>query len=251
MITTETRFDGALLQLTLDAPKANILDREMIIGIRRALETQTTPHTKLVVFEGAGRHFSFGASVQEHQAAQAPAMLETFHALFSQLAQLAIPTCAVIRGQCLGGGLELASWCSFIVASPEAKLGQPEIQLGVFAPMASVLLPWRAGGAAALDLCLTGRSVGADEALRLGVIDAIAEDPRAWCDAHFVAHLQRSSASSLRLAERAVRQDLLRRLRDDLPNIERMYLDELMVTHDANEGIAAFMERRPPHFKNT
>jgi cyclohexa-1,5-dienecarbonyl-CoA hydratase len=251
VIKATPHADGAVLHLTLSRPKANILDAEMIRGIRAALEEGVRAHTALVVFEGAGAHFSFGASVEEHRADAAAGMLEEFHGLFADLARLAVPTCAVVRGQCLGGGLELASWCTWIVVTPDARLGQPEIKLAVFPPMASVLLPWRVGGAAAMDLCVSGRSVGADEALQMGLIQAISEDPEAWWRARFDKALAKTSAASLRFAERAVRADLMARMARDLPALERLYLDELMATHDANEGIEAFITRRPATFTHS
>ena len=250
MIRAETRKDGGVLHLTLARPKANILDAEMIHGITGALERDVTARTKLVVFEGEGAHFCFGASVEEHRAERASDMLATFHALFRTLGRLAVPTCAVVRGQCLGGGLELASWCTWIVASPDARLGQPEIRLGVFAPMASVLLPWRVGGGPALDLCVSGRSVTAEQALAMGLVTAVADDPTAWWTGLFDTSLATTSASSLRFAERAARRTLMQQLNHHLPEIERLYLGELMATHDANEGIEAFIERRPPTFTN-
>ncbi len=251
MIREQTLEGGAVLHLTLDRPAANILDAEMIGGVRRALRQSLRPETKLLVFEGAGEHFCFGASVEEHRAERAGEMLATFHGMFRDLARAAVPTCAVVRGQCLGGGLELASWCSWIVASPGARLGQPEIRLAVFPPMASLLLPWRVGGGAALDLCVSGRSLGADEALDAGLISAVSEDPTAWWRALYAERLAPLSASSLRLAERAARLSLLRRLEDELPELERLYLEELMATRDANEGIEAFLERRRPTWTNT
>jgi cyclohexa-1,5-dienecarbonyl-CoA hydratase len=153
-----------------------------------------------------------------------------------------------VRGQCLGGGLELASWCTWIAASPDARFGQPEIVLAVFPPMASLLLPWRVGGAAALDLCVSGRSYSADEALACGLIQAVTDAPDAWWRALYTERLAPMSASSLRYAERAVRLTLTDQLDTHLPKIERIYLAELMATHDANEGIEAFIERRPPTF---
>ncbi|MBK6514225.1 MAG: enoyl-CoA hydratase/isomerase family protein [Polyangiaceae bacterium] len=250
MIQRDKREGGAVLRIVLDAPKANILDSAMIRAIGGALEADVEAGTKLIVFEGAGKHFCFGASVEEHRRDAAPAMLAAFHGLFRQLARLAVPTCAIVRGQCLGGGLELAAYCTFLVATPEARLGQPEIKLAVFPPMASLLLPWRLGGGAALDLCVTGRSVDAAEAQRMGLVNAVTDDPEAWVSALFAESLRPTSASSLRFAERAARADLMRRLERDLPELERLYLDELMTTHDANEGIAAFLERRAPQHRN-
>lgn len=247
MIEVTSELDGAALRIVLNRPKANILDAAMIGAIVDAL-AEVKPETRLIVFEGAGDHFCFGASVEEHQAEQAAAMLTAFHGLFRKLAELAVPTCALVRGQCLGGGLELASWCSFIVATPEARLGQPEIQLAVFPPMASILLPWRAGGLAALDLCVTGRSLKADEALRLNIVNAVTDEPEEWWKQLVTKRLQKTSASSLRFAERAVRRQLTRQLAQDIPELERLYVDELMKTPDANEGIAAFLERRPAEF---
>ena len=251
MIRIEDEIDGAVLRLILDQPKANILDAAMIGALREALANKVTDDTRLVVFEGAGDHFSFGASVEEHQASQAQAMLTEFHGLFRDLAALAVPTCAVVRGQCLGGGLELASWCSWIVTTPDASLGQPEIRLAVFPPMASILLPWRAGGRAALDLCLTGRSLTAQEALEMGVINAVVDDPEAWWRKLVTQTLAKTSARSLRYAERAVRRSLMRDFEAEVIALERLYVNELMKTHDANEGIAAFLERRKPLYTNT
>ena len=247
MIRCATKLEGAVLHLVLDQPKGNVLSSKMIGAISEALDREVEAQTRLIVFEGAGKHFCFGASVEEHQAARAQAMLTAFHGLFRKLAELAVPTCAVVRGQCLGGGLELASWCSWIVATPDARLGQPEIQLAVFPPMASILLPWRAGGRVALDLCVSGRSMRADEALAAGVINAVSEEPEAWWN-DLAERLVKSSASSLRYAERAVRRPLMRQLEHDIPELERLYVDELMTTHDGNEGIAAFLERRAPEY---
>lgn len=250
MIISEKREDGAVLWLTLSAPKANVLDGAMIRGIQEALDDEVDRDSKLVVFEGAGGNFSFGASVAEHQRAQAPAMLESFHGLFRRLLDLAVPTCAIVRGQCLGGGLELASYCTFLVATPDARLGQPEIKLAVFPPMASILLPWRLGGGRALDLCVSGRSMDAEEARRAGLVNEVTDDPEGWVRALFASALRPTSAVALRFAERAARAELARRIAEQLPALERLYLDELMATRDANEGIAAFLERRPPEMRN-
>ncbi|HFE44409.1 MAG TPA: cyclohexa-1,5-dienecarbonyl-CoA hydratase [Nannocystis exedens] len=251
MILSEVRMQGAELRITLNRPKANILDAEMIAAISSALDQHVSERTALIVFEGQGKHFCFGASVEEHRAEQASAMLTSFHALFKKLAELAIPTCAIVRGQCLGGGLELASWCTWIIAEPGATLGQPEIKLAVFPPMASILLPWRCGGAQGLDLCVSGRSISAERALEIGLVNAVTDDPETWLKSHIIDMLARTSASSLRFAEKAARIGLVHDIEHHLPTLERLYVHELMATHDANEGIAAFLERRKPTFKHS
>ncbi len=249
MIRAERTNGGAVLHLWLAAPKANVLDQKALSGIEGALEKEgAAPELKAIVFEGEGANFSFGASVAEHTKERAPAMLAQFHGVFRQLAEAAVPTCAIVRGQCLGGGLELASWCTWIVASPDAKFGQPEVKLSVFPPMGSILLPWRVGGRAALDLCVSGRSIDAATALQWGLVSAVADDPSAWWEKFFAENIEGASAVGLRFSERGARARLARMLDDELPELERIYLAELMETHDANEGIAAFLERRPPRF---
>lgn len=244
-IKTELRADGAMLHITLDTPKANILDKAMLGAISDVLaEHGGSRDLRAIAFEGAGSHFSFGASVEEHQAEHVAAMLSQFHALFRQLAELSVPTMAIVRGQCLGGGLELASYCSWIFADNSARFGQPEIKLAVFPPMASILLPWRCGGGAALDLCVSGRSISAADAYRIGLVSNVSNDPAATAQRFFEENLAPLSASSLRFADKAARRSLLRALKEDLPTIERLYLDELMKTADANAGIAAFLDRR-------
>jgi cyclohexa-1,5-dienecarbonyl-CoA hydratase len=246
-VLVERREHGAILHLTLDAPKGNVLDAAMLGAIADALgEHGHAPSLRAIAFEGAGKHFSFGASIPEHLAESAPAMLEAFHGVFRRLLELAVPTAAIVRGMCLGGGLELASFCSWIFASPDAKLGQPEIKLAVFPPMASLLLPWRLGGGPALDLCVSGRTIGANEARRIGLVHSVSDDPAATWLGLFHAELAPLSASSLRFAERAARLDLAHRLERDLPALERLYLDELMASRDANEGLAAYLDKRKP-----
>jgi cyclohexa-1,5-dienecarbonyl-CoA hydratase len=174
-------------------------------------------------------------------------MLGDFRQLILEILDSHVVVVAAVRGQCLGGGLELATIAHRIVASRDATLGQPEIALGVFAPFAAVLLPERIGRAAAEDLCLSGRSVGAAEARDLGLVDELADgDPAeaaiAWARARLAAH----SASSLRVAVNGVRTALARRLREELPRLEAMYLTELMATADAREGLEAFLAKRPP-----
>ena len=251
-IKSELRHDDQVLHLLLDAPKANVLDGEMMAQISAALhehgEHQNNPRLKAIVFEGAGKHFSFGASVEEHTKERAKEMLSSFHGMFRRLAELGVPTISIVRGQCLGGGMELASFTSWIFANPTAAFGQPESSLAVFPPMASVLLPWRVGGGHAVDLCVSGRSITADEAKSIGLVHSVDEDPATTCDAFIEKHLLPKSASSLRFIEKAARLSLSDALERQLPVLEALYLDELMETHDANEGINSFIERRKPVF---
>jgi len=171
--------DGALLRLRLSRPKANIVDAAMIAGLRSALR-EHLPGARLraVLLDAEGPHFSFGASVEEHLPESCAAMLRDLHALILQLVASPVPVLVAVRGQCLGGGLEVAAAGHRIFAAPGAMLGQPEIKLAVFAPAASCLLPERIGQARAEDLLFSGRGIGAEEAHRIGLVDALADDPR-------------------------------------------------------------------------
>ncbi len=253
LISMEALNAGAVYKIVLNSPKANILEAAMLTEILHALEEiDRLTGVKLIIFEGAGKHFSFGASVEEHTKAQAAMMLNSFHAVFYNLAGMAIPTMAIVRGQCLGGGMELALFCNFIIADSTAYFGQPEIVLGVLPPPASVMLPRKVGQSYADDLVLTGRSIDAKEAQRIGLVNFLSEDGQdAWstADEFINKHILPKSASSLRIANLAVRKDFFRRIWEDLPRMEGLYLKDLMESHDANEGINAFLEKRKPEWK--
>jgi len=250
-LTVEMEKDGALLRLRLSRPKANIVDAAMIAALRSALDLHLSgARLRAVLLEAEGPHFSFGASVEEHMPGSCAAMLRDLHALILQLVASPVPVLVAVRGQCLGGGLELAAAGHLIFAAPGSTLGQPEIRLAVFAPAASCLLPERIGQSRAADLLFSGRGIGAEEAHRIGLVDALADDPSQAALAYFEEHLAKRSASSLRLAVRAARYDFVYRIRRKLAEVERLYLAELMSTHDAVEGLSAFTARRPPAWED-
>lgn len=239
--------DGRLLRLTLARPKANIVDAAMIAALQNALD-QYLPQPQLrgVLITAEGPHFSFGASVEEHMPGSCAQMLRSLHALVLRLVESPVPVLAALRGQCLGGGLEVAAACNFLFAAPNAQLGQPEVKLAVFAPAASCLLPERIGQAQAEDLLFSGRSVSAEEALLLGLVSVVAEDPEQAAYHYFDKHLAPLSASTLRFAVQAARGHFALRIRARLVYVERLYLEEMMETHDSVEGLKAFVEKRQP-----
>jgi cyclohexa-1,5-dienecarbonyl-CoA hydratase len=238
--------DGALLRLRLSRPKANIVDAAMIGALSGALgEHLPAPRLRAVLLSAEGPHFSFGASVEEHLPQSCAAMLSALHALVRRMVGCPVPILSAVRGQCLGGGLEVVAAGHLIFAAPDAKMGQPEIKLAVFAPAASCLLPERIGQARAEDLLFSGRSVGADEAFRMGLVDAVADDPEAASIDYFEKHLAPLSASSLRFAVRAARLGFVERVTAKLDAVEKLYLEELMPTRDAVEGLTAFLAKRP------
>jgi cyclohexa-1,5-dienecarbonyl-CoA hydratase len=242
---------GELLLLTLARPKANVVDVEMIAALNAAVvEHRGRKNLKAILLDAEGPNFSFGASVEEHLPDQCAAMLKSLHGLLINMMEAYVPILVAIRGQCLGGGLEVALAGNFLFCAPDAKLGQPEIKLGVIAPAATSILPHLIGRAAAEDMLITGRSLSAEEAKAIGLVHEIADDPRAAALSYFDKHLAQKSASSLRLAVRAARFDLVQTIKKTLNEIERLYLDDVMATRDAVEGLTAFLEKRAPKWEN-
>ncbi len=253
-INSENLYEGKVKKLILNAPKGNVLDAEMMLELQAELEYLKSQNpVRLVLFSGAGEHFSFGASVEEHRREQAAEMLKNFHRLFYALIDLAIPTAAMVSGQCLGGGMELALMCNFLFLDKSARLGQPEINLGVFPPPASLILPLKAGQAAADELLLTGRTIDAEEAKTMGLATLVFDD-RATMESGVENWIKRyilsKSASSLKIGVRAARWKFNTDLQSKLKELERFYVDELMKTHDANEGIESFLEKRKPNWED-
>ena len=242
---------GALLRLRLARPKANVVDAAMIAAIDAALSQHAGRGDLLaVLLDAEGPHFSFGASVEEHLPASCAGMLAGLHALLLKMVEYPAPILVAVRGQCLGGGLEVALAGTLIFAAPDARLGQPEIKLGVIAPAASCLLPERIGRAQAEELLLSGRSMTAAEAAAMGLLSAVADDPEAAAAAWFQTNLADKSGAALRHAMRAVRFDYVERVRANLARVERFYLEELMSTRDAVEGLDAFLAKREARWEH-
>lgn len=246
--------EASCVQIILGGSKGNILTREAMHELRSALgEAKQDPDVKVVLFMGEGKHFSFGASVEEHKREHAAGMIHDFHELILDVANLSVPAIAVVSGYCLGGAMELALATNLIFADETAVFGQPEINLGVFPPPASILLPLKLGYARAEEILMTGENIPAAHAAEIGLVNKLYPSTEALhegTDAWIAKHLLPKSASSLRLAIRAERSVFVETLCIHLPRLERLYVDDLMSTRDANEGIAAFLEKRKPDWSN-
>lgn len=241
---------GGARFLTLDRPPVNVLDHATIAALDAALrEAAPRRDLKAVVLQSAlPGVFSAGVEVRDHERERAPAMLQAFHALFRRLDALPQATVAVVEGTCLGGGCELAAFCDIVLASPAAVFGQPEIEVGCFPPLAAVLLP-RIAPRAAAELVLTGRRLSAEEAARAGLVSRVLADPRQEAE-RVVARLDAQSAAVLALARRAVRAGAQGTLDQALTRAEQLYTTELLATSDVDEGVRAFLEKRPPRWQD-
>jgi len=248
----ETRFEDGLGTITLNKPPVNVLNIAMMEEINEVLkEWQGKKELKVVLFNAKGKCFSAGVDVGEHMGGLAPKMIEVFHGMFRLMDKLGIPTVASIYGSCLGGGCELAVFCDLVVSSKSAKLGQPEIQVGVFPPIAAQIMPRIIGRKAAMDLILSGRIISAEEALQMGLVNkVVADDELESATTEFLKPYLKLSAEVLRKTKKAIMAGLTDDLEPSLKIIEDIYLNELMNTADAQEGLKSFLEKRKPEWKN-
>jgi cyclohexa-1,5-dienecarbonyl-CoA hydratase len=235
-------------------PPLNVFNIAMMREIGAALnECMGTREMVAIVFESTpeSRAFSAGVAIEEHVEETIYRMLESFHAIFRTLEQVAKPTIAIVDGAALGGGCELVAGCDIVIASERSRFGQPEIKLGVFPPVAAVLLPRIIGDKRARELMLTGDLIDAPEALRLGLVNYVL--PQAQLAAktdEILSKLRELSAPALEATRRAMALARGASFGDALTKVENLYLDELMKTQDAHEGVKAFMEKRKPVWRN-
>lgn len=241
-----------IARITLNHPPLNILNIEMMKEINKALEGLLEEKSlKLVVFDAENKAFCAGVDVSEHIGATAVEMIKTFHQIFKNLIKINLPTLAVVNGAALGGGCELAIFCDFIIASETAKFGQPEIQVGVFPPIACMLLPRIIPQAKAMELLLTGCLINAQQAENIGLINkCVPQDKIKEEEITFINKITGSSSVVLGYTKSVALKRQQKEFIDYLAEVEDIYLNRLMKTEDANEGLKAFLEKRKPVWKN-
>lgn len=248
--TIQLRVEHRIAWITFDRAPLNILDIAMMESLDAALE-RALPKSDFAIFQGAGvKAFCAGADVADHTPKRVEKMLSAFHGVFRRLAAADCLTIAAVHGYCLGGGMELAAFCDFVLATESAQFGQPEIKLGCFPPVAMVILPRLIGLQAAAHLILTGHQISATEAHRLGLVTRVVPDYElpAAVDT-LLEELRALSPSVLHLTRRALGRLHVPDFLQQLDEAERVYLSELMKTHDAQEGICAFLEKRKAVWK--
>lgn len=241
------RIDDRVARITFARPPLNVFNIEMMREISAALGECNQRELVAIVFAADKncRAFSAGVAVEDHVQETIFQMLDAFHAIFRVLEQLAKPSIALVDGAALGGGCELVAACDIVIASDRSRFGQPEVKLGVFPPVASILLPRVIGEKRARELILTGEIIDAVEAGRLGLCNHVV--PGAHLEPKLLevlAKLRELSGTSLSFARQSLDLGRGRSLEDALSEQENIYLHELMKTQDANEGVKAFMEKR-------
>ncbi len=239
--------------VTMDRPPLNILDIPTNHALAATLRSlRTRDDVKVVVLAGAGtRAFSAGVEIRDHTRDRIVEMLAAFHDVFRALTDLDRLTVAAVRGLALGGGCELVAFCDVTIAEESALFGLPEIRLGCFPPVAALILPQLVGRKQAAELILSGEPIGARQAFEIGLVTRLVPDRT--LDRELPVYLERftdKSAAVLALTREALRSDRAMNFFEALARVERVYVDRLMQTADAQEGIEAWLEKRAPAWRN-
>lgn len=248
------KIDDRVARITFARPPLNVFNIAMMREMGAALN-ECLPQRDLaaIVFDAAPetRGFSAGVAVEEHVPETVFQMLDSFHSVFRLLIQISRPVIAVVDGPALGGGCELVAACDIVIASERARFGQPEIKLGVFPPVAAILLPRVIGEKRARELIMLGDMIDAAEALRLGLVNYVV--PAAELEPKLqsvLAKLRDLSASALAMTRAALDLGRQSSFQSALDEVEDLYLHELMKTEDAEEGVRSFMEKRKPEWRH-
>ena len=239
-------------RIIFNKPPLNILNIEMMKEINQALKEFQEKNLKVLILNANGKAFSAGVDVSDHTKDKVAEMINVFHEIFKNLHKINAPTVALVNGAALGGGCEVATFCDIVIASEKSKFGQPEIMVGVFPPIAAAIFPKLMWSKKALELMLTGETIRANEAKELGLVNHIlpVENFEVEAEKFVNEKLANNSAVVLQLTKRAFMEGATQNYSESIKKIEDIYLNELMKTNDANEGLAAFLEKRQPIWKN-
>ena len=241
-------------RITLMRPPLNVITIAMAREIADAVNrTGVMADVCAIVFaaQPGARTFSAGVSIEEHRPETVYQMLEAFHDIFRTLNMVSKPVVALVGGAALGGGCELVAFADIVVAVQSARFGQPEIKLGVFPPLAAVVLPRIVGDKKAREMMLTGELLTADQALAFGLVNYVVPDAELDSKGEeIIASLRQLSAPALSLTRRALVSAGWHGFDEALKQSEDIYLNQLMQLKDAVEGIEAFIAKRPPRWKH-
>lgn len=250
--TIQFHTDHQVAWITLNRPPLNVMNIQMMEELVQALiEVQGDRNLKALVIQAEGKAFCAGVAVEDHLGDKAEPMIHVFHKIFHLLTKVSCPTIAVVKGAAIGGGCELATFCDYVIATDRAKFGQPEINLGLFPPVSVVAFPWMTGMKRTMELLLTGETIDSKTACEWGLITRVVaeEDVKNHLE-QLLQNLRNKSAVALQLTKKAVQESMAVSFAAALGKVEQIYLNELIQTKDAQEGLHSFLEKREPKWKN-
>ena len=241
-------IEGAVARIALRNPPLNVIDIPMMEELAQVVsEVESQSDVAVIILRGAGKAFSAGVDIAAHTPDKIEEMLRKFHGLIRSLVATRKITIAAVRGACLGGGAELAMVCDLVYSSDDAEWGFPEIKLGCFPPVACTALAALVGHKRAAEMILTGASIDGREAAAIGLATRAASEQQLDSALHVcVGQLLRLSPAALAVAKKANYAWESMHFDKGLARAEKLYFEELMKTADAQEGISAFLEKRPP-----
>jgi cyclohexa-1,5-dienecarbonyl-CoA hydratase len=239
-------------KITFSKPPLNIFNAEDLIYLEKILqELKNQEKLKLIIFDSDQKVFSAGVDVADHLPEKAPEMLKAFHKLFIAMIDLEIPTLAMVKSACLGGGSEFALFCDFVLASENVCFAQPEIKLACFPPLSMAHLAYLTGNKKALELILTGEKISAKDALRAGLVNHVFSEEEFDDKAEeFINSITQNSSSIIRTTLKTYKKINYADLKEKIELSEKIFLEELIKLEDYPEGTNSFLEKRLPVWKN-
>ena len=253
--TILVEVSGSVARLTLNKPATNnSLSVRMMQELTQAIEQlHDAKDVRVIRIEASkdSRAFCAGVALSDATPERAFQMVETFHGIFKAMLEISKPVVTVINGPAVGAGCELALFGDLVVASEKAAFLQPEVKAGLFPPIAAVILPHLIGPKRALQMILTGERIGAQEALRLGLVNRVVSEAELESTVQaIIAQVSEQSAPVLEMAKKVIFQSMGLPLLEAMKNSANLYLNQLMDLEDAHEGLRAILERRKPVWKN-
>jgi len=246
---------GVVAHLTLNRPKQNIMNIEMLREMAKAIESLSTREdVRLILLDAAPEcegFFSLGVGAEGYTQQMVFQMMDAFHNVFRAMMDVCKPVLAVVEGIASGAGAELAAFCDLVIATENAQFRQPEIKLGVFPPLGAVVYPRVIGPRRAMELLLTGDPVNALQAQQMGLVNRVVprEKLKETVDA-LVRRLAEQSGPVLTLLKRVVFEGTWRPFDEALKSAQNLYLNQLFELEDSQEGLRALIEKRKPVWKN-
>jgi len=237
-------------RITLNNPPLNVITPVMMEELIQSLaEIESNPDISIIMIDGKGSSFSAGVAVAAHTPDNLEAMLTKFHAVVRALISSKKITVSKVRGNCLGGGAELAMVCDLSYTGKRARWAFPEISLGCYPPVACAALAALIGQKRATELILTGRTIAGADLANIGLVTRVVPEYKLDATVEAViAQLSKFSPSSLGITKKAIYSWDSIHFDKGLARAEKIYLEELIKTADAQEGINAFLQKRKPNW---
>jgi len=240
------------VKITFSKPPLNIFNLEDLIYIEKILlDLKNDKNLKLIVFESDQKIFSAGVDVADHLPQKVGLMMSAFTNLFTSMLNLEIPTLALVKSACFGGGSEFAMFCDFVIASENATFAQPEIKLGCSPPLSLAHISYITGSKKALEMLITGENISAKEALNLGLINYVfSEEEFDAKTEEFINSITSKSASLIKATLKTYKKLHYQGLKEKIETTAKIFAEDLPMLDDYHEGINSFFEKRPPVWTN-